>query len=129
MAFNLNAFSGGLGGLLQQMMAGQQQSQAMQQKMVDQEIPLFNQQRAYQKESADQAYEALKRKHDLEMMPLLAQLQRGQIEGQGIANRTGNANLGILNATAPALSAAPGLQNQKKVLEILLQIQTKELKR
>lgn len=95
MAFNLNAFSGGLGGLLQQMMAGQQQSQAMQQKMVDQEIPLFNQQRAYQKESTDQAYEALKRKNDLEMMPLLAQLQRGQIQGQDIANRTGTANLGI----------------------------------
>lgn len=112
MAFNLNAFSGGLGGLLQQMMAGQQQSQAMQQKMVDQEIPLFNQQRAYQKESTDQAYEALKRKNDLEMMPLLAQLQRGQIQGQDIANRTGTANLGILNATAPALSAAPGLTNQ-----------------
>jgi hypothetical protein len=112
MAFNLNAFSGGLGGLLQQMMAGQQQSQAMQQKMVDQEIPLFNQQRAYQKESADQAYEALKRRNDLDMMPLLAQLQRGQIQGQDIANRTGTANLGILNATAPALSAAPGLTNQ-----------------
>lgn len=108
MAFNYDAFSAGLGGILQQILASKQQTQAMEQKRLDQEIPIYNQQRAWQKEDDDNAYAAEVRAHERNLRPgqitgqrLELEGLRGRNTGQGLTNEGLGLNNDITKATKP----------------------------
>jgi len=89
MAFNPDAFNAGLGGILQQILSSRQQTQAMQQKRADEEIPLFNQQRAWTRENAADKFTEDERNNQRLLWPGQKTIQEKQIEGMGIANEGG----------------------------------------
>lgn len=89
MAFNPDAFNAGLGGILQQILSSRQQTQAMQQKRADEEIPLFNQQRAWTRENAADKFTEDERNNQRLLWPGQKTIQDKQIEGMGIANEGG----------------------------------------
>lgn len=98
MAFNPDAFNAGLGGILQQILSSRQQTQAMQQKRVDEEIPLFNQQRAWQRENLADKFTEEERNNQRLLWPGQKTLQDKQIESAGLANegaKIGNETAGI----------------------------------
>jgi hypothetical protein len=106
MAFNPDAFNAGLGGILQQILASRQQTQAMQQKRLDEEVPMYNQQRAWQKEDADNAYAQEVRNHERDLRPgqvtgqrLELQGLRGRNEGQTLTNQGLQTNNDITTGT------------------------------
>lgn len=86
MAFNPDAFNAGLGGILQQILASRQQTQAMQQKRADEEIPMFNQQRVWQRENAADAFTDEERAHARALRPGQIASQVKQLESMDIAN-------------------------------------------
>ena len=86
MAFNPDAFNAGLGGILQQILASRQQTQAMQQKRLDEEVPMYNQQRAWQKENSDIDWMAEERDQARKMRAPQLSLLNAQVTGAGLAN-------------------------------------------
>jgi hypothetical protein len=86
MAFNPDAFNAGLGGILQQILASRQQTQAMQQKRLDEEVPMYNQQRAWQKENSDIDWMAEERAHARKMRQPQLDLLSAQVSGQKLSN-------------------------------------------
>lgn len=109
MAFNPDAFNAGLGGILQQILSSRQQTQAMQQKRLDEEIPMYNQQRAWKKENSDIDWIAEERDHARNRRKPELDLLQGQVAGQkltnigqDINNDTAGVNLEEKIATSPA---------------------------